>query len=367
MIDRRLVQNFDWKLLGLTLILSFVGIMTLYSAVTAGKSTTQDVLFIKQIIWYSAGFVLMIISFLFNYRVLDRWAFIIYGFCILLLILVLVLGKSAGGSRRWLIMGPITFQPSEFAKLAVIFVLARYYSKAASTNGLTLSELLAPAVLCIIPFALIVLQPDLGTAMLIILIAASMSLFVKIEKKAFIFILTSVALAIPTIWFFLRDYQKKRIITFLNPEYDPLGAGYHIIQSKIAIGSGMLTGKGFLKGTQSALSFLPEQQTDFIFSVFAEEWGFVGCLFLLFIFFMFIARCLKISYGSRNNFGAILSFGITALFMCHIVVNMGMAMGLVPVVGVTLPFISYGGSSIIVILVSIGILLNISMRRFLFN
>ncbi|MBU3949138.1 MAG: rod shape-determining protein RodA [Proteobacteria bacterium] len=367
MIDRRLVQNFDWKLLGLTLILSLVGAMTLYSAVTSGKSTIHDVLFYKQIIWYTVGIVLMIFSFLFNYKAIDRWAFIIYGFCVLLLLLVLFFGKYAGGSRRWLIIGPITFQPSEFAKLAVIFVLARYYSKTASTNGLCLSELIVPVILCMIPFVLIVLQPDLGTAMLILLIAASMSLFVKIEKKAFVFIIASISVAIPTIWFFLRDYQKKRIITFLNPEHDPLGAGYHIIQSKIAIGSGMISGKGFLKGTQSALSFLPEQQTDFIFSVFAEEWGFIGCLILLLVFFMFIARCLKISYGSRNPFGAILSFGITAMILWHIVVNMGMAMGLMPVVGVTLPFISYGGSSIIIILTSIGIMLNISMRRFLFD
>lgn len=367
MIDRRLVQNFDWSLLGLTILLSFIGIMTLYSAVNAGKSV-QDVLFFKQIIWYIIGFVLMIFSFLFNYKFLDRWAFIIYGVCILLLVLVLFFGKSAGGSRRWLILGPVTFQPSEFAKLAVIFVIARYYSKIVSTSGLLLSELIVPAILCIIPFSLIVLQPDLGTAMLIILIAASMSVFVKIDKKAFIFILTTVVVTIPTVWFFfLRDYQKKRIITFLNPDHDPLGAGYHIIQSKIAIGSGMITGKGFLKGTQSALSFLPEQQTDFIFSVFAEEWGFIGCLFLLLVFFMFITRCLKIIYGSRNHFGAILSFGITAMLLWHIVVNMGMALGLLPVVGVTLPFISYGGSSVVITLISIGILLNISMRRFLFN
>lgn len=367
MIDRRLVQNFDWKLLGITIVLFFMGIMTLYSAVTAGKSTVHDVLYLRQIVWYGFGFVLMIISFLFNYKAIDRWAFIIYGFCILLLVLVLFVGKYVGGSKRWLIVGPLTFQPSEFAKLAVIFVLARYFSKTASANGLSMSELIIPIILCIIPVALIVLQPDLGTAMLILLIAVSMSLFVKIEKKASIFLLTSATFTVPTVWFFLRDYQKKRIITFLNPEHDPLGAGYHIIQSKIAIGSGMISGKGFLKGTQSALSFLPEQQTDFIFSVFAEEWGFIGCFFLLLVFFIFITRCLKITYGSRNHFGAVLSFGITSMLIWQIVVNMGMAMGLMPVVGVTLPFISYGGSSVIITLTSIGILLNVSMRKFLFN
>ncbi len=367
MIDRRLVQNFDWKLLGLTIVLSFTGVITVYSAVTTGISNIHQILYVKQIIWYCAGMFLMIIAFLFNYNSLERYAFIIYGFCIFLLLMVLIIGKYAGGAKRWLMFGPLTFQPSELAKLAVILVLARYYSKAASVNGLSLSELTIPIVLCIVPFALIVLQPDLGTAMIILLIAVSMTLFVKIEKKTAIFLFTSATVTFPTIWFFLRDYQKKRIITFLNPEIDPLGSGYHIIQSKIAIGSGMVTGKGFLKGTQSALSFLPEQQTDFIFSVFAEQWGFIGSFLLLLVFFMFITRCLKITYGSKNYFGAILSFGITSMLLWHIVVNMGMVMGLMPVVGVTLPFISYGGSSIIVTLTGIGILLNISMRRFLFN
>jgi len=367
MIDRRLIQNFDWGLLGLTFVLSLMGIMTLYSAVTAGKSNVQDALYLKQIVWYCAGFGVMIISFLFNYKALDRWALVIYGLCILLLVLVLFVGKHIGGSRRWLMVGPFSFQPSEFAKLAVIIVLARYYSKTANIKGLSLGGLLTPFLLSIVPFVLIMLQPDLGTAMLIFLIAASMSVFIKIERKAFTYLVSTGVVIIPMVWFLLKDYQKQRIMTFLNPEHDPLGAGYHIIQSKIAIGSGMISGKGFLKGTQSALSFLPEQHTDFIFSVLAEEWGFIGSLVLILVFFMLITWSLKITHGCRDPFGTILSFGISAMLSWQVIVNTGMAMGLMPVVGVTLPFVSYGGSSIIITLASIGILLNISMRRFMFE
>ena len=367
MIDRRLIQNFNWGLLGLTFALSLMGIMTLYSAVTAGKSNVQDALYLKQIVWYCAGFGVMIISFLFNYKALDRWALVIYGLSILLLVLVLFFGKYVGGARRWLMIGPFSFQPSELAKLAVIIVLARYYSKTANIKGLLLGGLLTPFLLSIVPFVLIMLQPDLGTAMMIFLITASMSVFIKIERKAFIYLVSTGVIIIPMVWFLLKDYQKQRIMTFLNPEHDPLGAGYHIIQSKIAIGSGMISGKGFLKGTQSALSFLPEQHTDFIFSVLAEEWGFIGSLVLILVFFMLITWSLKITHGCRDPFGTILSFGISAMLSWQVIVNTGMAMGLMPVVGVTLPFISYGGSSIITTLAGIGILLNISMRRYMFE
>jgi len=367
MIDRRLVQNFDWGLIGITSAISLLGIMTLYSAVTAGKSVPNETIYLKQIIWYCIGFSAMICSFLFDYKALDRWAIAVYCLAILLLLLVPVLGKYSGGSKRWLMAGPISFQPSEFVKLAVIIILARYYSRTASSKGLSFGGLLVPFLLCICPFILIVLQPDLGTAMIIFLIAASISLFVKIERKTFIYLVSAGSITIPMVWFFLKDYQKQRILTFLNPDHDPLGAGYHIIQSKIAIGSGMFSGKGFLKGTQSALSFLPEQHTDFIFSVFAEEWGFMGSFVLLLLFFMLIVWGLKITYGCRDTFGTILSFGITAMLSWEVIVNIGMTMGLMPVVGVTLPFVSYGGSSIVANMICVGILLNVSMRRFLFE
>jgi rod shape determining protein RodA len=211
---------------------------------------------------------------------------------------------------------------------------------------------------------LIVKQPDLGTALLLIIIAGSMTLFVKIEKRSLLALVVSGSLTVPMVWFVLKDYQKQRILTFLNPDRDPLGAGYHIIQSKIAIGSGMLVGKGYLKGTQNALSFLPEQHTDFVFSVFAEEWGFAGCAVLILVFLMLIVWALNVAYSCRDPFGSIMAVGISAMIFWQVFVNIGMVMGLMPVVGVPLPFISYGGSSVATMMMSVGLLISISMRRF---
>lgn len=365
MFDRRLVQNFDWGLIGLTLLLGAVGLMTLYSAVTAGMTDPQKILYLKQLVWFGVGLVAMVISFLFDYKVLDRWAMVFYLMGIALLIGVQIFGKYVGGSKRWLVLGPVSLQPSELIKLSVIIVLAKYYTKLASTRGLGLRELAYPMVLAAIPFGLIVKQPDLGTAMLVLLIIGSMTLFVKIEKRSLVYIIGAGIITVPLVWFFLKGYQKQRILTFLNPDRDPLGAGYHIIQSKIAIGSGMFSGKGFLKGTQNALAFLPEQHTDFIFSVLAEEWGFIGSITLLLLFLMLILWGLNIAQSCRDSFGTILSVGITAMFFWQVTINIGMVMGLMPVVGVPLPLISYGGSSIVTMMISIGLLLNVSMRRFM--
>ena len=367
MFDRRLVKYFDWGLLGMTVLLGFLGLVTLYSAVTSASPTPQKIYYFKQLVWYCTGLIVMVISFLINYKLLDRWANAIYAICILLLICVLLFGKYVGGARRWLILGPLSIQPSEFVKIAVIICLARYYSKIANIRGLNLRELLTPLILAAIPIFLIVRQPDLGTAMLVVLIAGSMTVFVKIERRSFLFIVASSTLAIPMVWFFLKGYQKKRILTFLNPERDPLGAGYHIIQSKIAIGSGLITGKGLLKGTQNALSFLPEQHTDFIFSVLAEEMGFMGSVIYLLIFMVLIIWGLNVAYRCRDPFGTILAVGISSMIFWQVFINVGMAMGLMPIVGVPLPFISYGGSSIVAMMICIGLLMNVSMRRFMFE
>ncbi len=367
MFDRRLVQYFDWGLLILTLSVLGIGLVALYSAVTAGTPTLQKSLYFKQLIWYFAGLVMMVFSFVFNYKTLDRWAPVIYIGCICLLIGVLLFGKYVGGSKRWLSFGSVSIQPSELVKIAVILILARYYARHANDRGLTLRELFTPLFLTVLPFFLIVRQPDLGTAMLVLLIAGSITVFVKIERRSFIYLLTAGSVSVPLVWFLLKGYQKQRILTFLDPDRDPLGAGYHIIQSKIAIGSGMIFGKGFLKGTQNALSFLPEHHTDFIFSVLAEEWGFAGSLFTLLVFLILIIWGLSVAHGCRDPFGIILSVGITAMIFWQVFINIGMVMGLMPVVGVPLPFISYGGSSVVSLMICIGILMNISMRRFMFE
>ncbi|MFC1815992.1 rod shape-determining protein RodA [Thermodesulfobacteriota bacterium] len=366
MFDRRLVQYFDWGLLGLTLLIGAVGIITLYSVVTAGSPNPQKILYLKQLVWFCVGLIVMIIFFLFDYKALERWAFAFYLICALLLASVLVFGKYVGGSKRWLVLGPVSVQPSELIKIAVIIILARYYSKLANTNGISIRELIYPLMLTGIPFVLIVGQPDLGTALMVVLIAGSMTLFVKIERRSLIWIIVCGAVTVPLVWsFLLKVYQKKRILTFLNPDRDPLGAGYHIIQSKIAIGSGMIFGKGFLKGTQNALEFLPEQHTDFIFSVLAEEWGFVGSLAILLMFLMLIVWGLNVAQGCRDPFGTILSVGVTTMIFWQVFINIGMVMGLMPVVGVPLPLISYGGSSMVTMMMCVGLLLNVSMRRFM--
>lgn len=365
MFDRRLIEYFDWKLLAVTLVIVGAGLVILYSSVTTGESSPHKVLFKKQIIWLLIGAVVMTIGFLFNYKWLYRFGPGIYLGCILLLIGVLVFGRYAGGSRRWLLLGPLTVQPSELVKLAVIIMTARYFSRNVTKTGFTLRKLIVPMALVGIPFVLIVMQPDLGTALLIVIIFTTMTLFVKIERRSLISILCAGLTAVPLIWcFVLKDYQKARVLTFLNPDRDPMGAGYHIIQSKIAIGSGMISGKGYLSGTQKALAFLPEQYTDFVLSVLAEEWGFIGSSCLLFAFLLLILLGLNVSYNCRDSFGSILCFGITAMLFWQVFINTCMVMGLMPVVGVPLPLVSYGGSSLLTTMIGIGILLNVSMRRF---
>jgi rod shape determining protein RodA len=366
MIDRRLVEYFDWWMLALTVVASVIGLVTLYSAVNAG-SDIYPALFTRQLLWYAAGTAVMIAVFLVDFKVYERWGHLYYLLCFGLLLAVNLFGKHVGGSKRWLVLGPVSIQPSEMVKLAVIIMLAKYYARVVRTEGIGLREMVTPFIVTVLPFVLVVRQPDLGTAMLIALIAASITLYIKIERRTLIGLVASGAAIVPVIWIFLKGYQKQRILTFLNPDRDPLGAGYHIIQSKIAIGSGLLFGKGFLKGSQNALDFLPEQHTDFIFSVLAEEWGLIGSMLTLLVFFLMILWGLQIAQRSRDPFGTILAVGVTAMLAWQVFINIGMVMGLMPVVGVTLPFVSYGGSSIITMMAGVGLLLNVSMRRFMFE
>ena len=367
MFDRRLIENFDWLLLALAVVLGAVGLLTLYSSVVAGSASSLKPLYYKQMVWYGGGLFVMTLCFIFNYKLLDRHAMVVYGAGVALLVAVLFFGKYVGGSRRWLSLGPVSLQPSEFIKIAVIIALAQYYSKVSTTEGLSLRELIRPVALLAVPFALIVKQPDLGTAMVLALIAGTITLFVKIERRTLITLTAFGSVMIPMLWFLLKSYQKQRILTFLDPDRDPLGHGYHIIQSKIAIGSGQLFGKGYLNGTQNSLSFLPEQHTDFIFSVLSEEWGLMGSGVLLLLFLFLILWGLNLAHECRDPFGIILAVGITAMLFWEIIINIGMVMGLMPVVGVPLPFISYGGSSTIKVMLSVGLLMNIRMRRFMFE
>lgn len=368
MFDRRLAQNFDWVLFGLTLIIAGIGLVALYSAVTAGTQTDEIVLFSRQLMWFGIGLGIMVVSFFFDYKYLDKFAPTIYVVTVALLILVRFYGTVGGGARSWLFLGPFNIQPSEIAKLTVIIILARYYSKVPTSNGYTLRELIKPMLMTAVPFALIALQPDLGTATLLVLIAAAMTVFAGIERRTFLVLGVAGVLIVMIFWFFLMsDYQQQRVLTLLDANRDPLGAGYNIIQSRIAIGSGMLFGKGFLKGTQNALSFLPAQHTDFIFSVLSEEWGFLGSVTVLAVFFFLMICGLRIAYGCRDIFGMMIAVGVTGMLFWQVIINVSMVMGLVPVVGVPLPFVSYGGSSIVTMMLSLGLLINIRMRRFMFE
>jgi len=363
--DRRLILRFDWLLFLVVLIILGLGMLNLYSA--SFSLGVKGSFYKKQLIWLGFGFLLLFIGAFINYSRLEEMGYFFYFFVIILLILVDLQGKMVSGSRRWLSFGFFNIQPSEFIKLFLIVVLAKWFKKNFTPNGLGVTNLIFPTILILIPFGLIFLQPDLGTAIILLLIFLSLVFFIKIRFWCcFLFIIIAL-FVLPFSWkYLLKDYQKERIIHFLNPEADPLGRGYQTLQSKIAIGSGKLWGKGFLKGTQSHLNFIPEKYTDFVFSVFAEEWGFGGVLFLLLLYFFVLFRFIKISSHAKDSFGLILGYGISALFFWQIIINIGMTIGLLPIVGVSLPLFSYGGSSLIVSMFCVGVIINIHIQQYLF-
>jgi len=362
--DRRIFQYFDWTLLALVLGICAIGIINIYSAgFSIGER--QIPFYLKQIQWVLLGSFFMMLIFLVDYRVISEGAYVIYGISVALLVVVLFYGYTTHGSQRWISLGGFSFQPSELMKLTVILALSRYFDDHKSNESYTLKELFIPFLIVLVPFVLILRQPDLGTALILMIIFASIVFFIGVNWKSVAIVLTGSLMLIPIGWHFLKDYQKDRLITFLNPENDPLGTGYHIIQSMIAIGSGGIFGKGFLKGSQTQLKFLPEQQTDFVFSVFAEEWGFAGALVLIILFMSLILWGMKIALHSRDLLGTLIAFGITALISWEVFINIGMVLGILPVVGIPLPFLSYGGSAMIVLLTAIGLLMNVSVRRFI--
>ena len=366
MFDRRLILNFDWTLLITVLFISTMGILNLYSS-TYPHTGSGTPLFVKQIYWLLAGIGLAIFILLFDYRTFIRYAYPFYIFCLFLLLLVMIFGRTTSGSQRWLQLGFFSFQPSELAKIAIILALTRYFTENENTLGYGFRDLIVPFLILAIPLALIFKQPDLGTTGLLVLISFSMLAFMGFRLQTWLALGGACVAALPIFWHFLKDYQKTRLLTFINPDLDPLKTGYHITQSKIAVGSGTIWGKGWLKGTQSQLHFLPEQHTDFVFSVWAEEWGFVGAFLLLSLFLLLISRGLKIANTSKDRAGAVLAIGISAMLFWQIFINVGMVVGIVPVVGVPLPLFSYGGTSVISTLMGIGILMNISMRRFMLS
>lgn len=323
----------------------------------------------RQILWFFISLIVMILVTMFDYRLLGKLSFWGHIILIILLVFVLLYGTGGPGSRvqRWIKLGPIFFQPSEFVKFTLVLYLSYFFSDSRRINNLGFKDIIWPLVVTIIPFVLIIKQPDLGTAGILVFVFISMIFLVGLRYKVILITSISGLVSLPFIWFFLlREYQRNRILTLVNPESDPLGKGYQIIQSKIAVGSGNLWGKGFLEGTQAKLNFLPARHTDFIFSIFTEEWGFVGGCTLIGLYILLISRCLKYVGKSKDRSGTILTVGITSVLVSHIIINIGMVIGLLPIVGMPLPFMSYGGSAMISNMIGIGLILNVRMRRNLY-
>ncbi|WP_148340312.1 rod shape-determining protein RodA [Aquicella siphonis] len=348
--------HIDGTLLAFLMLLCSAGLIVLYSA------SNQKVHSIEfQIMRLLFAFGVMVVFAQISPFALQRWAPWIYTLGLILLILVLITGHIGKGAQRWINLGFMRFQPAEIMKLAIPLTLAWYYHKI--DLPITLRSVLIAIPIILVPAVLTAKQPDLGTAILLTIAGASVLFLAGLSWQIILSSLVSLAAFVPFAWYLLHDYQRQRVLTFLNPERDPLGAGYHIIQSKIAIGSGGIFGKGWLNGTQSNLHFLPEHTTDFIFAVCGEEFGFVGTLILIFLYMLVVFRGLYIAINAQDTFSRLLAGSITLTFFISFFINMGMVTGILPVVGIPLPLVSYGGSSMVTVMASFGILMSIQTHR----
>lgn len=360
-----LLRKYDFTFFGASTAIFLIGVINLYSATHALESMSD--LYKVQIVWFLISIAVGVgISFI-RSKNFYRFTYTIYFINIFLLILVLFLGHKGMGAQRWLIFGPIRFQPAELMKIAVILALGRWYAKYCPEREVGLKELVVPATLAFIPAVLIILEPDLGTGLLVILIFLTISFYRKLKWKT-ILIVGIIGLLAGTVMykFGLKTYQQKRILTFLNPDADTRGSGYNAIQSKIAIGSGQFFGKGFKKSSQASLNYLPENHTDFVFSIFNEEHGFFGSLVLISLYLLLLLRFIWLACSVTRVFDSIIVIGLMSVFFWHTFINMGMVMGLMPIVGLPLPFMSYGGTSLVTFSICCGMATSISNSRNLF-
>ena len=359
-MDRRLLQNVDWPLLGAAFFIIGLSLVCLWS-LNPGRGISA--MMWRQISWVGVGLVGLIAVVSVDYRNLVRFAPVFYVVGVGLLLSVFILGRTVSGARRWIHLGPLTVQPSELFKLIFIITLA-WALTSARGERLSRASLVGTFVLLGVPFFLVVRQPDLGTALVLVPVLGATLVGLGLRMKVLGGLaLGSVAL-MPLAWFVLKPYQRDRLLVYLDPFRDPLGTAYNVIQAKIAIGSGQLLGKGIGGATQSRLAFLPERHTDFIFAVFAEMWGFLGCLVLIVAYALLVLRGFEIAAGTRETRGRILALGVTSVFAVQILINIGMVTGLLPIVGIPLPLMSYGGSSMVVSLTALGLLISIRMRQF---
>lgn len=366
-VDRRLITHANWSLLGFTLLLVSVGLLNLYSAsgIRIEDGIRMGPYFEQQIVWGAVGICCMFFCALFDYRHLKGLSIPIFIVSILLLAFVPIGGASVNGAKRWISLGFANVQPSEFAKISTLIMCATLLSRIRPPLGWR--EIITTLAIICIPCAFIFIQPDLGTTLNILLLICGVILYHGVKASVIKLCCVIIPASIPLAWFALKEYQKQRILTFLDPSRDAQGAGYHITQSQIAIGSGQLWGKGFLGGTQSLLRFLPEKHTDFAIAVFSEEWGYVGCVLLMTLFCLFLICIIRTARNAKDLFGSLLCVGVFFYFFWQILINIGMVVGMMPVVGIPLPFISYGGTAMIVNFILVGLVLNVSMRRFIFK
>ena len=357
----------------IALLIASIGVLSIYSSTYQKEGKLWQDIYKRQILWIILGAAIFMFMSNLHYRRLWDWTYPLYAAALFFLFLVFVLGVVRLGAQRWLRIAWFNFQPSEFAKLILAIFLARYFSKKSVDDVSVLSKrfgifrgIILPFIFASIPMLLIIEQPDLGSGMILFLLFMTLLYLTGLKLRYIFIFLLVVVLPVPFMWHLLRDYQQQRLLVFLNPNIDPLGAGYTIIQSKIAVGSGWLWGKGWLSGTQSQLHFLPESHTDFVFATFSEEWGFLGSSALLFLYYLLIHRGFVIAQRTNDPFGKLLAFGISLMLSIQVFINIAMNMGLAPVVGVPLPLMSYGGSSVLVTFVALGILVNIDRKRGVF-
>jgi rod shape determining protein RodA len=359
-IDRRLLFNIDWALLLSALLLAAIGVFTIYSATHSGRSGD---LYLKQLYLIGLGMAALLLALLVDYRRLADRAFLLYAATVVALLYVLRFSPVIAGTRRWILLGGFQLQPSELAKIVAALLVAKIFAES-RMETLGLRDVLAPGAAVGLLAVLIAREPDLGTAACLIPLFLAVAFLAGLRMKAVMALLVVALVAVALAWPNLQDYQKKRVYTFLDPSLDPQGAGYQKIQSRIAVGSGGLMGKGWKQGSQAQLGYLPARHTDFVFSVLAEELGFLGVVTVLGLYLLLLWRMLETAQLARDRVGAFLAAGIAATFAFQVVYNVAMVAGLVPVKGLPLPLMSYGGSSILASLIAVGLILNVRMRRF---
>jgi rod shape determining protein RodA len=373
MLDRRQFANLPWGMVALIFTIALIGLATVYSATYTPKGPSS--LYYRQLVWLAIGVIVMLLAIVVDYHTVARYAYVLYAASLVLLLLVMAFGRTGMGAQRWLAIGPFAFQPSELAKLSVTLALARYFAEDPKRGGYDLRDLAIPGVMVLIPLLLVLKQPDLGTALMLLLTSSLIIMIAGIRVRSVIVVLligatiaSAVFLVPPVrhkIWGKLKPYQQNRITAFVDPGSDPLGSGYHANQSKIAVGSGQITGKGFRQGTQSQMAFLPERHTDFIFAVISEEHGLIGAGLLVILYLVLLLAGVDTATKAKDRLGVLMAGGIVSMISLYVFINVGMAVGIVPVVGVPLPLVSYGGTSIITTFLALGLLLNIQTRRFM--